>query len=91
MPRPRGDASKCDTSLSDRLDDIQAWLKQAFELKCFGGPWEGDFPRYVWCKVGDIVYEARLVNRGLGEYKGWQLESDEWPAGVEEFDWSQVN
>jgi hypothetical protein len=34
--------------------------------------------------TGSIVFEARLVNRGSGEYKGYPLESDEWPNGVEE-------
>ena len=86
-PRPRADATKCDTALNDRLEEIQRWLQRAFELQCFGPPWEGDFPRYAWCKVGEIVYEARLVNRGLGQYKGWQLSSDEWPNGIDEFDW----
>ena len=90
-PRPRGDATKCDTSLSDRLVDIQKWLEHAFKVQCFGGPWENSFPRYAWCKVGGIVYEARLVNRGLGQYKGWQLESDEWPDQIDEFCWPQVN
>lgn len=86
-PRPRADATKCDTALNDRLEEIQRWLQRAFELQCFGPPWEGDFPRYAWCKVGEIVYEARLVNRGLGQYKGWQLSPDEWPNGIDEFDW----
>jgi hypothetical protein len=87
LPRPRADATKCDSALGDRLPDIQRWLQHAFEVQCFGGPWEGDFPRYAWCKVGDTVYEARLVNRGLGQYKGWQLEPDEWPAEIDNFEW----
>jgi hypothetical protein len=86
-PRPRGDATKCDNALNGHLDQIQEWLRQAFRVQCFGGPWEGDFPRYAWCKVGEIVYESRLMNRGLGQYKGWQLEPDEWPDGIEKFDW----
>jgi hypothetical protein len=87
MPRPRGDATKCDTALNSRLPEIQRWLRHAFEVGCFGGPWEGDFPRYAWCKIGDTVYEARLVNRALGQYKGWQLELDEWPDGIDDFNW----
>ena len=85
--RPRGDAAKCDPALNDRLNEIQQWLRRAIEVRCFGGPWEGGFPRYAWCMVGQIVYEARLVNRGLGQYKGWQLEPDEWPDGIGNFDW----
>lgn len=86
-PRPRADATKCDASLGDRIGDIQRWLRRAVEVQCFGGPWESGFPRYLWCKVGDVVYEARLVNRVLGQYKGWQLEPDEWPDEIDRFDW----
>ena len=35
-----------------------------------GAPWEGGFPRYVWYKHGETVFEGRLVNRETGEYKG---------------------
>ena len=73
--------------MNDRLPRIQRWLRQAFEVQCFGAPWEGEFPRYAWCKAGEIVYEARLVNRGLGQYKGYQLEPEEWPDGICNFDW----
>mgnify|MGYP006915952220 FL=1 len=33
---------------------------------------------------GDVVYEGRLINRTLGEYKGYPLASDEWPKGIED-------
>ena len=39
-------------------------------------------------KVGGVVYEACLVNRGLGQYKGWQSEPEEWPDGIDAFDWN---
>ena len=87
MPRPRGDATKCESALNGRLHEIQGWLRHAFEVHCLGGPWEGEFPRYAWCKVGESVFEARLVNRGLGQYKGWQLEREEWPEGIDQFRW----
>jgi hypothetical protein len=87
-PRPRADATKCDSALSGRLNEIQQWLRRAFEVHCFGGPWEGGLPRYAWCKVGEIVYEARLLNSGLGQYKGWPLEREEWPDGIDDFDWN---
>lgn len=48
-----------------------------------GAPWEGDFPRYVWRREGDVVYEARLINREIGEYKGYPLQRDEWPEGLD--------
>ena len=40
---------------------------------------EGDFPRYAWYKNGTDLYEARLVNRDNGQYKGFPLERFEWP------------
>jgi hypothetical protein len=33
---------------------------------------------------GATVLEGRLVNRETGEYKGYPLGRDEWPAGIEE-------
>jgi hypothetical protein len=59
--------------------ELTAWLRSALASGRIGAPWDGDFPRYVWHRRGDVVYEARLVNSGLGEYKGWPLERDEWP------------
>mgnify|MGYP000700245894 CR=1 FL=1 len=41
---------------------------------------EGSFPRYAWFKNEGVVYEARLINRELGQYKGYPLNDDEWPA-----------
>ena len=31
------------------------------------------------------MFEGRLVNREKGQYKGYPLDRDEWPAGIEEF------
>ena len=31
-----------------------------------------------------LPYRGRLVNREAGEYKGYPLDRDEWPAGIEE-------
>lgn len=42
-----------------------------------------DFPRYAWHKEKETVYEARLVNRELGEYKGYPLNETEWPEGLD--------
>lgn len=79
--RPRADASICDRRLGDR-EQLTSWLSQAIMRGAFGRLWEGSFPRYVWYKDGDIVYEGRLINRESGEYKGYPLESDEWPPNI---------
>jgi hypothetical protein len=40
---------------------------------------EGSFPRYVWYRDGEILFEGRLTNQTLGEYKGYPISSDEGP------------
>lgn len=82
-PAPRPDASKCDPQLGNQ-DTLTSWLREALEDGNIGAPWEGDYPRYVWHKVGDIVYEGRLVNQEQGQYKGYALRADEWPEGLRE-------
>ena len=83
-PRLRADASCCPHEMTADPERINEWLKQAIRAGAVGAPWEGGFPRHVWCKYGEIVLEGRLVNRETGEYKGYPLGRDEWPAGLEE-------
>lgn len=80
-PRLRADASRCDPSLADR-DELTAWLREAVRKGQFGAHWEGDFPRYVWVLHDSNWYEGRLVNQGLGEYKGYPLKKEELPQGL---------
>ncbi len=80
-PKPRADASICDRELSQDRERVQQWLECAVSSGCVGELKEGAFPRYVWYRDTDIVYEGRLVNRGNGEYKGYPLHEDEWPDG----------
>lgn len=80
-PRLRADASKCDPNLKDP-EQITEWLRAAITAGNFSSLWEGDFPRYVWHREGGLVYEGRLVNRQLGQYKGYPLRQDEWPRGI---------
>ena len=82
-PRLRSDASCCPREIKDR-EVVCEWLRSAIRRGAVGAPWEGDFPRYVWYKDGDVVFEGRLVNRGNGSYKGYPLDSEEWPDGIEE-------
>lgn len=78
-PRPRADASKCDPRLADP-DELTGRLREAMRKGAVGAPFEGRYPRYVWARIGDSVYEGRLVNRELGQYKGYPLDLDEWPG-----------
>ena len=80
-PKLRADASKCDPALTNP-DEITAWLRKALRAGHVGAPWEGSFPRYAWYEAAGTVYEARLVNRQLGTYKGYPLLPSERPAGL---------
>jgi hypothetical protein len=78
-PALRSDASRCDPGLADP-DDLTEWLRSGIRGGHVGGHWDGGFPRYVWHKRSEACYEARLVNRGLGEYKGYPLDPEECPV-----------
>lgn len=78
---PRADASKCDPKLADR-DELTRWLREAITDGHTGELWEGDFPRYVWCRRDGVTYEARLSNPELGQYKGYPLRPDESVEGI---------
>lgn len=80
QPKARADASICDRGITQQ--QAQEWLEKAIRIGSTSEYWEGDFPRYVWFKVGGVAYEARLVNSGNGEYKGWPLSEAEWPADL---------
>jgi hypothetical protein len=82
QPRPRADASICERQLTEDRELITQWLREAIRRGATGGIWESGFPRYAWHKEAGSVYEARLVNSGLGEYKGYPLNETEWPVGL---------
>ena len=83
-PRLRADASCCPRDLAADQQTLNDWLREAIRRGATGAPWEGAFPRYVWYKHENTVFEGRLVNRETGEYKGYPLDRGEWPAGIEE-------
>lgn len=80
-PKLRADATKCDPALDDPTE-ITSWLRAGIEAGQVGAPWEGLFPRYVWYRVEGACYEGRLVNRGAGEYKGYEVETSEFPEAI---------
>ena len=67
----------CDPALKDSQTKLTRALRKALRNGQTGEQWEGGFPRYIWCRVDGTVCEARLSNRGNGEYKGYPLEDDE--------------
>lgn len=82
QPRLRADASCCPRDIVD-VNLVSEWLRSAIRKGATGAPWEGEFPRYVWYKRDETVFEGRLVNREVGTYKGYPLDGDEWPPGIE--------
>lgn len=82
-PRLRRDASCCPRNLAVDREQLSNWLRTAFRLGAVGQPWEGQFPRYVWYRHAEVVFEGRLVNRIQGTYKGYPLAEEEWPDGIE--------
>jgi hypothetical protein len=77
QPRPRADAAICDRNLAQDQQRVTGWLRTAIRRGQTSALWEGEFPRYVWHKEGEETFEARLINRGTGEYKGYPLNLDE--------------
>ena len=81
QPRLRADASCCPPEISQYT--ARKWLRTAIRRGAVGTLWEGGFPRYVWHKEGDLVFEGRLVNREAGTYKGYPLQREDWPNRIE--------
>lgn len=82
-PAPRADATICDPSFADRQDMLTEWLRSAILSGKMSEIADGErFPRYVWWRYANKVYEARLVNREQGHYKGYELLTVEYPEGV---------
>lgn len=74
----RSDASACPKELSSAT--AVAWLRSAVRDRRVSAAFEGDFPRYVWARVDDDVYEARLTNSDQGQYKGYPILPNEAPG-----------
>lgn len=88
-PRPRADASRCPPELGSDPQRITDWLRAAIRQGSTSGQWEGlspGFPRYVWYKHDETVYEGRLLNSEQGQYKGDPLERSEWSVVFEGVD-----
>lgn len=75
--RLRSDASACPRDLD--FDKVLEWLRDAVRACALSAATEGDFPRYAWRRIGEQVYEARLSNSGLGQYKGYPIQDSEAP------------
>ena len=77
----RPDASFCPGELADSRDRVEHWLREAMRAGRVGA-WDGGFPRYVWHREGDTVFEARQGSPGSGEYHGYPLEPEQVVRGL---------
>lgn len=79
LPHARSDATLCPPELEGNQDELTRWLRNAIAEGKAGGFMEGAFPRYVWYRDGERLFEGRLTNQVLGEYKGYPIGPDEGP------------
>ena len=79
--RPRPDASKCPPEVSKDLERVELWLREAIQ-EGWTGVWDKGFPRYVWRRVGDVIFEARQGSPGSGVYHGYPLYPEQNVRGL---------
>jgi hypothetical protein len=77
----RSDASACPRGLD--FDEVLDWLRSAVRAGDVSAAFDGNFPRYVWARIGERTYEARLSNPGLGGYKGYPIHDYEAPGWLQ--------
>jgi hypothetical protein len=70
------DASKCPKEL--QLEQVTDWLKMAIRKGDISATLDL-FPEYVWIRIEGQVFEARLSNSVLGQYKGYPILDNEAP------------
>jgi hypothetical protein len=86
VPHARSDATRCPAELESAQDTLTAWLRQAIRIGNIGGPVESGFPRYVWFRDDNRVFEGRLTNQAKGEYKGYPIGQSEAPKDLKDQD-----
>lgn len=79
-PALRSDASRCRPDVS--WEALTEALRTAIRRRCTGTV-IGGFPKYAWRVVDGDVYEARHINGPQGDYKGYKLETAEYPDDPE--------
>jgi len=85
MPKRRIPAgSKCPSHLAHDVTTVQAWLEEAVRAGRTGR-WDADnrYPREVFHRVGDVIFQAVLGSPGSGEYHGFPLEPWQTVKGME--------
>lgn len=77
---PKADKAKCARFARTEWHRLKEVLRQAISASCVHAEFRGDFPARAWAFINDVLHEARLSNRGNGEYHGFPLEyQEQWP------------
>lgn len=79
LPGARSDASICPKSLGHQQSALTIELQRAIRLGHVDTVCENSFPRKVWCRIDNQIFEGRLTNREQGVYKGYPIDSAEVP------------
>lgn len=79
QPRLRSDATPCPKEIND-AGIVTEWLRRGIldgQVSAYRD--QGRFPRYVWSRIQDRWFGARLVNAESGSYKGYPITDGEVP------------
>lgn len=71
------DATPCDPRYADFARPTAA-LRESIRARRTSD-FVGRFPKYVWGRLDEEWYEARLVNHELGQYKAYRIDATELP------------
>ena len=74
-------ASICPRSWSN--EEATRTLRHAIAGGRVSESWEHGFPRYVWHRDGDVLYEARHSNGPIGSFHAYPIEDFQAPKGLE--------
>ena len=83
VPALRSDASECPPELTLDLESNTAALRRAIRAGCVAAHFEDGFPKYVWGRINNQLYEARHMRGPVGTYKAYPLEELETPRDPE--------
>lgn len=82
QPRLRSDATPCPKHIHD-AQRITAWLREGILAGHVSAYMDhGRFPRYVWSRIDDQWFEARVVNSEQGTYKGYPVTESDIPRAL---------
>jgi len=72
-----GDKNRCEKVTSSHQAELETALRDAIRRRVVH--WDLSqstrFPGRVWAYVNDVLHEARLTNRGNGEYHGFPIKA----------------